>query len=135
MTYSTDFNCPESTAAAALGHTLRALDGLSELPGSIRRDHHILIDRVRPNLDHGRLHSRDFLHDLETLVQAFRKIVDAAEYECWVDCGDGDLVWTRTLTEDGRRVEAALQPLWEILRLASRMRDLIRARKVVGGNL
>jgi len=131
MASTTDWNCPESTAAAALGQTNQALDALSDLPAGVRRDHRILIDRLRPHLDRGTLQSRDFTHDLETLVQTFRKIVDAAEYECWVDYGDGAPVWTRTITEDGRRVEAALLPLWEILRHASRTRDLIRAQRAI----
>ena len=86
---------------------------------------------MRPHLDHGALQSRDFLYDIETLVQAFRKIVNASEYQCRVDCGDGDSVCTRALTENGRPVKAALQPPWEILRRVSRTRDRIRARHAV----
>ena len=128
---TTDWNHPESTAAAAIGAAQKALDALGRLPATVRRDHRILIDRVRSHLDRGTVFGRDVLLDLETLVQALRPIFEAEQFECMTDLGDGDYVPWRHISDDGRSVQAALTPLWETLHHASRTRDVIRAQRAV----
>ena len=127
----TDWNCPESTAACALGATDAALDALDRLPPDIRRAHAVLIGRIRPHLHQGSVFGGAALLDIETLIETLRPLVDVCRHEGLIDYGDGVVTYGSVIAAPGNDVNQVVEALSEVLHYASRARDLIRARRAV----